>query len=272
MTVIAMTREMGTLGKEVAARVAGELGLDVVHHEIVERHLAERLQLSESLVHRFLEGEASLWERWKIDRRRVSQFTSAEMLTLAKKGNVLIRGWGAAQLMRDIPHVLCVRVCAPMSFRVAEMRRRLHLDSDAAAEREIERSDEAHDRTVQSVFNADWRNATGYALVLNTGRMSVETATEMLLHLARTPRFAETPESRQQLEDRLVLARVHDALGAAGAPGLGLDMDVRDGIVTVTGALVANENVEGLIELIRGVEGVRSVRNDVQIVPFNYGA
>ena len=83
MTVIAMTREMGTLGKDVAAGLAGKLGIEVVHHEIVERHLAERLQVSEGAVHRFLEGEASLWERWKIDSKRLSRFTAEEILQLA---------------------------------------------------------------------------------------------------------------------------------------------------------------------------------------------
>ena len=71
MPVIAMTREMGTRGKDVAAGVADRLGLKVVHHEIVEKAVAERLNVSENSVHRFLEGESSLWERWKIDQRRL---------------------------------------------------------------------------------------------------------------------------------------------------------------------------------------------------------
>jgi cytidylate kinase len=272
MTVIATTRELGTLGNDVAVRVAGELGLDVVHDELVERHLAERLQLSESQLRRFLEGEMSIWERWKIDRRRVSQFTAGEILGLARKGNVLIRGWGAAQLLQDVGHVICVRICAPMSFRVATVRRRLQLQDDAAAEREINRSDEAHERTVRSVFDTDWRDPAGYALVLNTGRMSVETAADLLVRLARTRRYAETPESRQRLEDKLLLARVREALDGAGAPGLGLDIEVRNGDVTVAGALVANVNIDRLIDAISAVEGVRSVRNEVHIVPFNLGA
>ena len=67
MSVIAMTREMGTRGKDVAAKLANELGIEVVHHELVENHLADRLHLQASAVHRFLEGEASLWERWQIE-------------------------------------------------------------------------------------------------------------------------------------------------------------------------------------------------------------
>ena len=62
MPVIAMTREMGSLGKDVAAGLTDQLGLAVVHHELVEHHLAERLGVKESTVHRYLEGEASLLE------------------------------------------------------------------------------------------------------------------------------------------------------------------------------------------------------------------
>jgi len=40
MTVIAMTREMGSLGKDVAFGVAEKMGLEVVHHELVERDIA----------------------------------------------------------------------------------------------------------------------------------------------------------------------------------------------------------------------------------------
>jgi hypothetical protein len=49
---------------------------------------------------------------------RSSRYTSEEILGLAQRGNVLIRSWGAATLLRDLPQVISVRVCAPMSTRV----------------------------------------------------------------------------------------------------------------------------------------------------------
>ena len=36
MPLIAMTREMGSLGKDVAAAVADRLGKPLVHHEIID--------------------------------------------------------------------------------------------------------------------------------------------------------------------------------------------------------------------------------------------
>ena len=117
MTVIAMTREIGSLGTDVAAGVANELNLKIVHSEIITNQVAERLGVEESAVQRYVDGSASLLERWLINRRKLSHYTSEEILRLAQAGNVLIRGWGAATLLRDMPEVISVRVCAPMAFR-----------------------------------------------------------------------------------------------------------------------------------------------------------
>ena len=68
MVAIAMTREMGTLGKDVAQGIADLLGLKVIHSELVEHDLATRLGVQDSAVHRYLEGRASVLERWKIDK------------------------------------------------------------------------------------------------------------------------------------------------------------------------------------------------------------
>lgn len=51
-----------------------------------------------------------MWDRWKIDSKRLSHYSAEEILELAAKGNVIIRGWGAAQLLSDVQHVICVRI------------------------------------------------------------------------------------------------------------------------------------------------------------------
>ena len=66
MTVIAMTRELGTLGNEVAAGLAREQGLRLVTHETVER-LARKTPLHASAVLRCIEGKPTLLERWRAD-------------------------------------------------------------------------------------------------------------------------------------------------------------------------------------------------------------
>jgi hypothetical protein len=95
---------------EVAAGVAAELGLEIINSEIVVPHIAGSLGLEHSSVQRYVDGKATLFDRWQIDTRRLPQYTLDHILNLALKDNVLIRGWGAAEtclsigfLKREVP-------------------------------------------------------------------------------------------------------------------------------------------------------------------------
>ena len=100
MTVIAMTREIGSHGSEVAAQVAAELGLEIINSEIVAPQVAGAMGIAASAVQRYLDGKATLFDRWQIDTRKLSQYTLDQILNLALKDDVLIRGWGAAALFQ----------------------------------------------------------------------------------------------------------------------------------------------------------------------------
>ena len=274
MTVIAMTREMGSLGKDVALGLAKELGLEIVHHELVERHLAERMNLGESAVHRFLEGRPSMMERWKVDAKRLSRYTAEEILELAAEGNVIIRGWGAAQLLGDVSHVICVRVCAPMSKRVAEMKQRLGVDDEDTVRSEIRLSDDAHSRAIQRQFGGNWENPSNYDVVFNTGRIRVDDCIAQLGLLAQSIAYAETESSLQTLNDKLVQARVQSVLDTEVADlpyGSGLNAEVAAGAVTLSGILGVSRELAPTLSKIRSVDGVISVENKVMVVRQSYG-
>ncbi len=274
MPVFAMTREMGTRGKDVAAGLAEVLGLEIVHHELVERHIAERLNIGESAVHRFLEGHSSLLDRWQIDRKKLSRFTAEEVLQLAVKGNVLIRGWGAAQLLSDVSHVICVRVCSPMANRIAEMSRRLGIEDPRIVEREIERNDDAHERTVQRQFARNWRDPLTYDIVLNTGRMPVDACVAQLKSLAAHPAYQETPASLGKLDDKLIEARVRTVLDieVVDLPyGSGLHVAVSEGVVTMSGVVTGMRVHRPVIDRVAKLDGVVSVRDEVAVVAQSYG-
>jgi cytidylate kinase len=271
MPVIAMTREMGTRGSEVAAGLAECLGLAVVHHEIVEHDIAERSGMPESEVHRFLEGEASLLERWSLDQKRLSRYTAQEILELAAKGNVVIRGWGATYLLRSIPHVVCVRICAPMAYREGVLMERLRLKDAGAARREIERNDAAHNGTIQKLFGIDWADPSLYAIVLNTARVPVADCVGHIVRLTESPQFAETPSSRAALSDELILARVRFAMDRRFGPRslqYGFDAHVFGGKVVLTGATIDDKLIVEAVRLLQGIEGVERVESRIAHVAF----
>ncbi len=264
MTVIAMTREMGSRGKEVALGVADALGLEIVHHELVESHVSRRLGISTTAVHRFLEGNPTLMERFRVDARSLLLYTAEELFDLAGQGNILIRGWGATYLLREVPHVLCLRVCAPMPFRVRTMMARLGIEDRSIAEREIRGNDAAHDRVMRQHFGVEWRDPLLYDMVLNMGGIPVDTAVALVREVVAAPAFAETPHSRTALARARLEARLRAAL--ASEPGIseysdGLAIEVSDDAETVTlRGLVRDQAMRRDVERIAGaVPGVRRV-------------
>ena len=271
MAVIAMTREMATLGKDVSAGLAERLDLKIVHHELVEHDIAALSGMRESEVHRFLEGEASLLERWRIDSKKLSHFTAQEVLELAARGNVLIRGWGATYLLRSVPHVVCVRICAPLPFRARVLMKRMGIADPAAARREIERNDATHNGTMQRMFGIDWTDASLYAITLNTARVPTDDCVEHIVRLIESEAFKETPASRATLLDQLIDARVRNALRGHFTTGLyavGVDVRVDDSKVTLSGALNDKRRIAEIVRLVHAVEGVKGVESQIQHISF----
>lgn len=266
MVAIAMTREMGTLGKDVAQGIADSLGLKVIHSELVEHDIATRLGVQDSAVHRYLEGDASVFERWRIDKKKLSQFTVQEILELAKDGNVLIRGWGAVAVLRAVPHVLRVRVCAPMPFRERVMMERLGHKEPSVARREIERSDAAHARIMRGFFGVNWENPLLYHIVLNTAGVPVDTCVRTVRLLTDDPAFQENEASRALLADKLIETRVRTVVEEHSI-GSGLDIAVDKGNLTLSGVVGQGDNLFSAIEKMRQIDGVKGVDNKVHRVP-----
>jgi cytidylate kinase len=238
MTVIAMTREIGSRGMEVAASVATRLGLKIIRSETVADSVAERLGIEPSAFLRYMDGSASLLERWQIDRRKLLHYAAEEILRIAQQGNVLIKGWGAATLLRDLPQIISVRVCAPMDFRVRVLMERLGSADARAVREEIERHDAVRARTIAAYCNVEQEDARLYHLVLNTERLTIETCVKTIVELAESPRFRGHAAVRSALADKLVEAKIGSAFAEQISPSmapLGISVSVKNGKVTLGG-------------------------------------
>jgi cytidylate kinase len=270
MTVIAMTREIGSLGTEVAAGVAKRLGLEIIRSEVAADNVARRLGVTESAVLRYLDGTASLLERWQIDRRKLFHYVAEEILGLAQKGNVLIKGWGAATLLRDVPHVISARVCAPMDFRVRVLMEREGRKDAATVRDEIERFDAARARSLRAYFNVEQEDAGLYHIVLNAERLSVDACVNAICKLAEGPRFRDTFKSRSALANKLLEAKISSALvehiSVAMAP-LGLSVSVADGKVTLAGTTCSGSLRARAEKIAHASAGMLKIDNRIVSVP-----
>jgi cytidylate kinase len=257
MPVIAMTQEMATLGKDVALGLAEALGLTQVRHEVGDV-VAGKMHVKKSLIRRIREGKAGTLEKWSADDKTISIFTAEEVLDLAVKGNALIRGWGATLLLKPVAHIPCIRVCAPMEVRV----QRLDTDDEQLARKEIDTDDAARVAKMASTFNVEWGDPVLYDLTINTGRVPIARAVDLVLALVKDPAFAETPQSRQRLLDLALAAKVRAALRAnEKTAAVDVAIDVEAGVVTLSGIVATPSELAAAADVAAAAPGVVKVIN-----------
>ena len=266
MTVIALTEEMGSLATDVADHLATDLGLAVMRHEVVDA-VSSRMHVPTSLINRLREGKAGALERLRADKASLAVYMTEEVLEVAARGNVVLRGWGATCLLRTVPHVVCVRVTRPFAQRVAWLREQLGADDIAFVEEEIRRSDRAHAARMHAQFGVTWGDPLLYDLVLNTDRLSVETCARQIAALAQRPEFAETDASRAMLQNMALDARVRAALRADPATR---DIDVTvasdAGRIVLAGIVLDADEMPAAERVARAVAGVTAVDNQLKVM------
>jgi len=262
--IVAMTREMGSLGRDVAASIAARHGRRVAYHEIIDP-LANRMRLRKSHVVGLLEGRAKLWEKLTTDRTSLSIYTADETFRLLTDGETgVVRSWGAAHLLAAVPHVVRVRVCAPLELRVERMMERLGTGDRDAVRREIELSEEAHTAICRRHFGVNWRDPEQYDIVLSTARMSVDECAEELERVMAMPRFQPTDDSLRlvanlALEWSIRAALRHDPRTA----NTRVRLECSDGCVRVEGSIASAREAEHVCEVVASVPAVRGVDNRI---------
>jgi len=258
MPIIAITREMGSLGKDVARGLGETLGLPVIYHEVID-HLADRMRVRKSHVIRWLDGSAGFLERLTADKTSLSIYTADEIFAIAARGGAIIRGWGATHLLQEVPHVVCVRVCAPFELRRNRMMERLGSDDAERVADEIRVNDEAHAAIMRRHFGVQWTDPEHYDLVVNTKRVKVSDCVSEVLSLARSPQFEETEASRQKLDDLALAARVRAALRRAPETREArVQVSSSTGRIMLSGASSTDEML-AFVEVASAVPGVRDV-------------
>jgi cytidylate kinase len=219
MAIVTLSRELGAGGSEVASGVAKALGLRIVDREAIERAAAQAGVPAVALHELGYEGQRSLVQRIldglqaspaipsivEMQRRELTAslampsgiFTPARPLlsaameeyvhmvgmvvqNMAKEGNILIVGRASQVLLKDNPEALHVQVVAPLSHRVEKLMRVEGL-TQAQARKRIAASDRARADYLQRYYGVRWLDPHLYDLVVNTGRLSIQTAVQLVV-------------------------------------------------------------------------------------------
>jgi cytidylate kinase len=187
---IAISRQAGSRGAEVARLVGEELGWPVYDHELLQR-ISQDKGLHARLLERLDERHTGWLE--EISTTLIAPAGGKEMsyvrsllelfASLSEQGHCVIVGRGAAHVL-PAETTLRVRMVAPRANRIEAVMTTKGL-SKAEAERWIDRTDSERRGFVKHYFNRDVDDPMGCDLLLNTGRLSPRTCAGLIAQAAR---------------------------------------------------------------------------------------
>lgn len=225
MSMITISRQFGSGGDEIAERLCGILGYHLFNKQLIaqvadEAGLPKRVAVDysedtheiQSMLDRLLGRGASPVQKlaWQADPslasspEKVDLYDTAvlglvrrAMQSACRTGNMIIVGRGGQVLLKDVSGVLHVRIEAPLEERIQRVKSQLKREKNdfqadievrRAAQDLLEHRDAASADYIRRFYNADWTDQMLYHIVINTGKLSFEQATEVIVEMTRAMR------------------------------------------------------------------------------------
>jgi cytidylate kinase len=269
MTIVAISRELGSGGNTIAAAVAKALNFEFVERGIILQ-AAQAHGVPEEKIAAVDERRLSVWERFNEEKRRYLIFIEAAYFSFAERGNVVTSGRGGPFFLRDISHAVKVKIMAPFDVRVRRVMEQDHVEHKTATTRVRSYHRELCGR-IDFLFGLDWTLPENYDFVINTRDDTWQFYTDLLVTAARHPRYQPTPESLQRIRDLSLAAQVRAAIAADPvSKNLNVEVVARTGRVALRGVVFSPAVLDAAAQVAKRVPGVTEVTCEAVEIPPVY--
>lgn len=265
MGIISITMGSHSGAESLVENIASTLKMRSTSREVLIE-AAKTFNVPEGKVTQVFEKSPNFWERMTESRRTYLAYIRAQLAEWVRENSLIYHGNAGQELLREVPHILKVRVIVPWEKRIHLTMEHMKYSREHA-ERYVEDLDESRTRRMRYLFNSDWRDASRYDVVVNLERVPVDFAQKMIIEMSQQPEYQLDDSKRSSFNDFLIKSRVYAMLAAALVGRLSLiTVTVQDGAVTLQGTLTSHESmIEQIVEDIRRMDGVASVDNEIVV-------
>ena len=272
MAIITISRQLGSLGNDIADALKNELSYAYLDKIQLEEMLVSTYGIPEESVEKYDEKKPAFWDIFFSEKDRYLHFMKTAMYEFARQGNCIIVGRGGQVLLKGVPGTLHARVIAPMPVRLERVKQRYNYD-DKLAEQLIRHSD--HDRIgfQKFFFHINWEELGQYDLVINTGTFTVVQAVEFIKSAIEMLELAQKQdECAKKLADLCLGQAVMTQIAyKEKLPIQFLEALAVDGVVTLRGSTITADDIQRCEQVARLVPGVKQVINEVYFIPNTFG-
>jgi cytidylate kinase len=182
--VITLSSETGAGGGRIARILATELQMNIVGSELIHKvaesaHMSDKVikSLDEKSISLFDSLISSFFEARHIWPNEYLRHLSMVMHTTAEHSNVIIIGRGGSFILKD--KAFRVRIVAPEESRVEKVMNDRHMLQPEALEY-VRKYDDYQVGFIKKYFNEDINSPKHYDMMVNTDKVSIESAAESI--------------------------------------------------------------------------------------------
>jgi len=258
VSIITISRGTYSRGKEVAEKVAQKLGYECISQEVIAA-ASEEFNIPETELASAIHDAPSISNRFVYGQEKYVAYIQKVLLHHLQKDHVVYHGPAGHFFVKDIPHVLKVRVVTALEDRIRLVREQAGI-SRKEASKLIRKLDEQRKKWSQQLFGVSTWEPRLYDLVVNIKKNSVDEAVDFICHTVAIGDFQTTPESQKAMDDLVLSADIKAAL-----IDIKPDIEVTgtDGVIHVT-TTVPESQEEELIhkidEIGKGIQGVKEIK------------
>lgn len=184
---ITISREVGSLGRELAERLAERTSWQVFDKELVEYiagHAHVRKEMVEIFDHK-TQSELDTWIVTLLTRHALSsdkyfKHLVTTILSIGQHGHAIILGRGANFIIPD-HRALKIKLVAPEPRRIQNVMQDQRINEEEAL-KFIKQADRERAAFMRRFFHQEQDLPTDYDLVLNSGKLPLEQITEIVMH------------------------------------------------------------------------------------------
>ena len=222
MAVITVSRQFGSGGDEISETICRTTGYHLFDKNILAKAAFESGLTDQEIVDycednyrvkNFFDrlfgtprpvGTVHVWkettegvrisEELKLNEEQSLNCVRKAIDTAHRLGNIVIVGRGGQVLLQDEPDVIHVRVIAPLEERIIRVRNSPQManrtfndsvEARRAAQLLIEKNDDASADYLHRFYGVDWSSPQLYHLIINTGKLSIDKAANVIIEAAR---------------------------------------------------------------------------------------
>jgi len=258
MQIICISCHSYGYGKELAEKLASELGYDhIAREELADQATARGIPVGKLetaiLKHQLITEELA------IEIERFKAFITSEVCKRALKQGVVYHGRMGHMVLQGLSNLIRIRATSNEEERVNRVMQRMNLNSKQA-KNYIEQVDEDRCRYTKFFYNVNCNEPTLFDIVANSTHLSIDDSIAALVELTRLPEFQPTPKSTQKIEDLLLQAQCRLAIAEdPNTRAAKVDVKAYKGNLSVTYLPAFAKQAEFIPQVLKNIENMRSL-------------